>query len=211
MPSLKLKSNHKAITTYYAEINDLTQLRMFSEGAVSPAFAGLLRACAGQFHWTLVEQYPLKREGRNLRVDGALVDAFNLVHGYWEAKDSADDLTKEVQKKLQIGYPSDNILFQAPQQIILWQHGREVLRSDIRELAALIDALRAFFEYQPPAYEQWEAAVGELKERVTEIAQGLLAIIERERRENRRFIEAFNAFTELCRKRWHRVNHRSVH
>lgn len=91
MPSLKLKSNHKAITTYYAEINNLAQLRMFGEGAVSPAIAGLLRACANQFQWTLAEQYPLKRDGRTLRVDGALVDAFNLVHGYWEAKDSTDD------------------------------------------------------------------------------------------------------------------------
>ncbi len=200
MPSLKLKSNHKAITTYYAEINNLAQLRMFGEGAVSPAFAGLLRACANQFQWTLAEQYPLKRDGRTLRVDGALVDAFNLVHGYWEAKDSADDLPKEVQKKLQIGYPRDNILFQAPEQIILWQNGREVLRSDIREPAALVEALRAFFEYQPPAYEQWGEAVVEFKGRVTEIARGLLDIIERERRENRRFIAAFGAFTELCRK-----------
>lgn len=203
MPSIRLKSDNKtkkAVTTYYAEINNLTQLRMFGEGAVSPAFAGLLRACASQFHWTLVEQYALKREGRNLRVDGALVDAFNLVHGYWEAKDSGDDLAKEVQKKLQIGYPRDNILFQAPEQIILWQNGREALRSDIRQPAALLEVLRTFFEYQPPAYEQWEAAVGEFKGRVTEIAKGLLDIIERERRENRRFIDAFTAFTELCRK-----------
>ncbi len=200
MPSLKLKSNHKAVNTYYTEINDLTQLRLFSEGAVSPAFAGLLRVCASQFHWTLAEQYSMKRDGRTLRVDGALIDAFNLVHGYWEAKDSADDLAKEVQKKLQIGYPRDNILFQSPHQIILWQNGREVLRSDISQPANLVEALRAFFEYQPPAYAQWEQAVVEFKGKVTEIARGLLAIIEKERRENRRFIDAFGAFTALCRK-----------
>ncbi|MCX6044688.1 MAG: N-6 DNA methylase [Chloroflexi bacterium] len=202
MPNLNVK--HKAlkdaIKSYYTEINDLNQLRLFGEGAVSPAFSGLLRACAKQFHWTLAEQYMLKREGRTLRVDGALVDAFNLVHGYWEAKDSHDDLAKEVQKKFQVGYPRDNILFQAPEQIILWQNGREVLRSSITQPDQLIEALRAFFEYQPPAYEQWGQAVVEFKDRVTEIARGLLAIIEKERRENRRFIDAFTAFTELCRK-----------
>lgn len=201
MPLLNTK--HKilkdSIKNYYAEINNLSQLRLFGEGAVSPAFSGLLRACAKQFQWTLAEQYSLKREGRTLRVDGALVDGFNLVHGYWEAKDSHDDLAKEVQKKLQIGYPRDNILFQAPEQIILWQNGSEVLRSNISQPERLIEALRAFFEYQPPAYEQWGQAVVEFKERVTEIARGLLTIIEKERRENRRFIDAFTAFTELCR------------
>ena len=202
MPMLNAKQKNfkDALKNYYTEINDLSQLRLFSEGAVSPAFAGLIRACAKQFHWTLAEQYILKREGRTLRVDGALVDAFNLVHGYWEAKDSQDDLAKEVQKKFQVGYPRDNILFQAPAQIILWQNGREVLRSNITQPEQLIEALRAFFEYQPPAYEQWGQAVLEFKDRVTEIARGLLAIIEKERRENRRFIEAFSTFTELCRK-----------
>jgi hypothetical protein len=32
-------------------------------------------------------------------VDGARVEQFKLPHGYWEAKDSADDLEKEITKK----------------------------------------------------------------------------------------------------------------
>jgi hypothetical protein len=35
----------------------------------------------------------------NLRADGALVDDLTLVHDIWEAKDSDDDLTKEVGLK----------------------------------------------------------------------------------------------------------------
>lgn len=200
MRILKLKTNSKPIKAYYAELSNLSQLYLFNEGAVSPAFAGVLRTCAQQMGWTLAEQYTLKREGRTLRVDGALVDAFNLVHGYWEAKDSADDLPREVQKKLQAGYPRDNILFQSLEQTILWQNGREVLRAEITQPSTLIEVLRAFFEYEPPEYEQWERAVVEFKDRVQEIAKGLLEIIERERRESRRFLDAFANFAALCRK-----------
>jgi hypothetical protein len=34
---------------------------------------------------------------------------------------------------------------------------------------------------------------------VPELAQALLTIIEREYNQNKKFIEAFNAFAELCR------------
>jgi predicted helicase len=43
-------------------------------------------------------------------------------------------------------------------------------------------------------------AVQEFKERVPELARALLAIIEREYKLNKKFIDAFNAFTELCRQ-----------
>jgi hypothetical protein len=36
--------------------------------------------------------------------EGALVDEFRLKHGFWEAKDSHDDLGKEVKKKLAAGF-----------------------------------------------------------------------------------------------------------
>ena len=51
---------------------------------------------------------------KRIVVDGALIDALNLPHGYWEAKDIHDDLDAEVQRKFAAGYPRDNILFQTP-------------------------------------------------------------------------------------------------
>ncbi|HEX9924969.1 MAG TPA: hypothetical protein VGD99_20100 [Anaerolineae bacterium] len=74
MRSLQLKANYKVIQNYYQEINNLAQLSLFSEGAVSPAFAG-------QFSWTLAEQYTLKRSKRTIRAGGALLDPFKLL--YW--------------------------------------------------------------------------------------------------------------------------------
>jgi len=200
MPTLQLKPTHKVVKAYYDELHTLQQLALFTEGAVSPAFAALLRHCASQCGWTLAEQFTLKVKGRAIRVDGALVDAFKLVHGVWEAKDSHDDLEREVEKKFKAGYPQANILFQAPDRAILWQDGYEVLKTDITQPAALVEVLQQFFAYQPPAYEQWEQAVAEFKVKTPDLASGLLALIRAEYRTNLRFIRAFDAFAALCRQ-----------
>ena len=199
MNTLNLKPNHKAVKAYYDEISRLSALDSFSEGAVSPAFAELLRHCARQFKWTLIEQHTMKHNGHPIRVDGALVDAFNLPHGYWEAKDTSDDLEKEIKKKFAAGYPKDNILFQAPNHAIVWQSGKEVFNEDISKPENLIACLKFLFEYEPPDIERWRQAVAEFKPKVRELATGLLEIIERERLTNKRFIQAFDEFTQLCR------------
>ena len=41
---------------------------------------------------------------RRIRPDGEVVDAFGLPHGYWEAKDTHDDLYTEADKKFAAGY-----------------------------------------------------------------------------------------------------------
>lgn len=71
MLTLQLKPAYKVVKAYYDELHNLQQLSLFIEGAVSPAFAALPRHCAGQFAWTLAEQFTIKRKGRSIRVDGA--------------------------------------------------------------------------------------------------------------------------------------------
>jgi predicted helicase len=198
--TLNLKPTHKAVKDYYDALSNLDTLRASHEGAVSPAFAALLRHCARQFAWTLVEKHSIKRNGHHVIVDGALVDDFKLPHGYWEAKDSSDDLDKEIKKKFAAGYPKDNILFQAPDRIIIWQDARQVFDEGITQPERLIQALALFFAYQPPAYEQFGQAVEEFKIRVPELAAGLLQLIEKERVSNQRFIQAFEGFSNLCRQ-----------
>lgn len=196
-----LKANHKPVQEYYKALRDIKQLSLFHEGAVAPAFANLLRVCAGRMGWTLVEQYAIPRKGRKpLRADGVLLDQFNLRHGIWEAKDSQDDLAAEVKKKFGEGYPQDNILFQAPDRAILYQNGHLIADEDITNPDTLVDILRLFCDYQPPEYEQWETAVNEFKERVPELAQSLLTLIETERQQNRRFRDALASFKELMRE-----------
>ena len=195
----QLKATYKVVKDYFDEVESLTQLGAVHEGAVAPAFANLLRAAAQPFGWTLAEQYARKTRNRALRIDGALLDNFKLARGYWEAKDSADDLEAEISRKLAAGYPQDNILFQSPARMVVIQQGQRVWDAPAGEPDALVAGLRAFFSYQPPAYERWQQAVEEFKAVVPELAAALLALIEGERRGNQGFIDAFGRFAELCR------------
>ena len=196
----QLKATHKEIREYFAELTELAQRGFRHEGAVAPAFAAVLRAAARPFGWALTEQYARKAtNGRTIRIDGALLDDFNLAHGYWEAKDSDDDLDLEIRKKLATGYPQDNILFQAPQRMVVIQQGQRVWDSPIAAPDLLIEGLQAFFTYQPPAYARWQQAVEEFKTVVPALAESLLTLIEGERQNNRAFRQAFARFAALCR------------
>lgn len=199
--TLRLKPTHKAVRAFYQELETMRQAGAHHEGAVAPAFAALLRYCAGQMSGLkLVEQYAIKREGRQpLRVDGAVIDRFELRLGVWEAKDHQDKLEKEIAKKFAEGYPKDNILFQTPERIVLWQNGKGVFDARITHSPeALVDGLHQFFGYQPPAYEQWQEAVAGFKERVQELGSALLTIIRDERSKNRAFRTSFDVFLKLC-------------
>ena len=133
-------------------------------------------------------------------VDGALIDAFNLPHGYWEAKDIHDDLDAEVQHKFAAGYPRDNILFQTPQRAILWQNDAPVLDADLTDQRRLVETLETFFSHRPAEIAKWEEAVAQFKDKVPDIGRGLAALIQRERQTNRRFTMAFADFYEKCRQ-----------
>ena len=196
----QLKATHKVVKDYFTELHRLTQLGAVHEGAVAPAFANLLRAAAQPFGWTLAEQYARTGPGgQAIRIDGALLDSFKLARGYWEAKDAADDLDAEISRKLDAGYPQDNILYQSPARIVVIQQGQRVWDAPVETPDALVAGLRAFFAYQPPAFERWQQAVEEFKAVVPELAAALLELIEGERRGNQGFIDAFGRFADLCR------------
>lgn len=201
MPSLSLKPSHKPIKAYYEALANYAQKGVNHEGAVQTAFQDLLVSCAKQFKWTLVPQYAVKRPKKQpIRLDGALVDDYNLARAFWEAKDSKDDLKKEVQKKFAVGYPKDNIIFQQPDRAILYQDGQLVIEAELTQEQELVDIVRQFFEYRPPAIDQWEKAALEFGDRVRDHATALLNLIREQGKKNKKFIDAFAAFLQLCRQ-----------
>src|SRR5439155_13326875 len=119
MQTLGLKPNHKRIATYGASLDEFAKLGVAHETAVRAAFQALLEDCTAHVNkgradkWKLVPEFSLKTKvGAKITPDGALLDSFRLIHGVWEAKDTADDLDKEIAKKFKLGYPRENILFQ---------------------------------------------------------------------------------------------------
>ena len=209
MSDLNIKPTHKPIKTYYAELEKYAQLGEENEGTVRAAFQNLLQHYCHQSNFTLLcektRSLPSDNEdseqtvlNRRIRPDGEVVDAFGLPHGYWEAKDTQDNLYAEADKKFAAGYPSKNIVVQSPIHALLYQDGQLQLDVDITEPRNLVRMLQTFFAYQEANISAWHAAVSEFRETVPELGEKLAALIETERQNNPHFREAFTHFHQQC-------------
>jgi predicted helicase len=122
-----------------------------------------------------------------------------LRYGLWEAKDTDDDLEKEIKAKFKAGYPRDNILFQEPRRAILYQNREKLVDADLTKPDKLVHVLDLFFAWRPPEFDVWERAVEEFKGRVQELGENLARLIRNERQTNTRYRAAFTEFLDLCR------------
>lgn len=201
--ALVLAPKQKAVRAYYEALTAFEKEGASHEGAVRDAFSTLLKHCAKQVGWTLIGEYSFKRAGRHpAEIDGALVK-WRIARAYWEAKDSHDDLEREIKQKIADGYPTDNTVFQAPERAILYQNHRRVVDADLRDPDALVGILKLLFEYQRPQIDRWDQAAVEFGERVPKVAEALIAIIAEERKANSKFVAAFGSFAAMCR---HAIN-----
>ena len=199
MPDFNIKPTHKPIRNYYTELEKYAQHGAENEGTVRAAFQNLLQHYCHQSNLTLLcEKSLYTPEKRRITPDGEVVDAFGLPHGYWEAKDTQDDLNVEADKKFAAGYPSKNIVIQSPTHALLYQHGRLQLDLDITEPRNLVHVLQTFFTYQEENIAAWHTAVAEFKDTVPELGDKLAALIETERQNNPHFQEAFTSFHQQC-------------
>ena len=199
MPNLNIKPTHKSIKQYYAELQEYDNIGVEHEGAVRTAFQNLLQHYCRQASLTLVCEKPhYTTENKRIRPDGEVVDTFGLPYGYWEAKDTQDDLYVEAAKKFDAGYPSKNIVVQSPTHALLYQHGQLQLDLDISEPRNLVHVLQSFFAYQEENISAWHTAVAEFRETVPELGEKLTGLIETERQNNSQFQVAFTNFHQQC-------------
>ena len=199
MSELIIKPSHKPIRTYYTELEKYAQLGEENEGTVRAAFQNLLQHYCGQSNLTLLcEKTQWTAQKRRITPDGEVVDAFGLPYGYWEAKDTRDDLRLEADKKFAAGYPSTNIVIQSPTHALLYQHGRLQLDLNIAEPRSLVHVLQTFFAYQEENISAWHNAVAEFRETVPALGEQLAALIETERQNNPHFQDAFTHFHQQC-------------
>src|SRR4051812_9793763 len=97
-----VKPTDAAIKAYYTALKTLAAHHAAHEGATETAFSHLLAVTARPHGWTLIPKKKLtvKGTGKLVYPDGTLEDDFYLPRGYWEAKDTGDDLDAEVRKKI---------------------------------------------------------------------------------------------------------------
>ncbi len=127
------KPTHKEIKTYYEELAAYAAHEVSHETAIRSAFQNLLAATCKKVDWHLVPEQTTRVRGKQVRPDGTLRDDFNLHRGYWKAKDSADKLDVEIRKKIALGYPLSNTIFEDTATAVLYQNDQPVEpRFDIR-------------------------------------------------------------------------------
>lgn len=173
-----------------------------NEGALSQAFAALLKSMAVEHKLIFTQQYPFtpKDSKAKLRADGVLVDRLRLAHGWWEAKDSKDDLDKEIEAKIAKGYPTDNIIFEDTRTAVLLQHGQEVLRialSDDEKLQKLLDT---FFGYLPREVEDFRLAKAKFLHELPSVASALKNMATDAYTTNAHFKAKAVDFLALCKR-----------
>ena len=191
---------HRSIRRYYENVAALRDQGVLNEMSVRSPFESLLQETARLKDWTLVAELSGKSRGALIRPDGTLRDRNSLPRGYWEAKDTQDDLDTEIKKKIARGYPLSNIIFEDTQTGVLFQNKQKIdgpySLGNPKELAAL---LNQFFTYTEPDIEGFEEAVDEFKERVPDLARGLVEKIQQAHKDNPPFQAAFEKFFDLCR------------
>jgi len=191
---------NSTLDTYYAALANYAGLGVTQEQGVRAAFRSLLETFAKSAEpsgWTLVEEHKLP--GSRKRPDATLLDNFRIPRGYWEAKDTQDDLEAEIRRKIKAGYDLKNIIFEDTRRAVLYQNKQRVLDVDLSRRDALAGLLTRYFSHTPAEIEEFHRAEVEFREQIPILAKALLSIIEDAQKDNPPFIAAFGAFFELCR------------
>ncbi|MGO8731539.1 MAG: hypothetical protein ACLQVM_01965 [Terriglobia bacterium] len=106
---------HPSIRRYYESVAGLQTQGVLNEMSVCSPFESLLQETARLKDWTFIAELSGKSGGAKIRPDGTLRDRNSLPRGYWEAKDTQDDLDTEIKRKIAHGYPLSDIIFEDTQ------------------------------------------------------------------------------------------------
>ena len=188
------------IERYRSELRRLTEFGgSANESSIRRAFAQCLDAYCRDHRERLALVDELAYRG-GARPDGTVKDSLRMARGYWEAKDSYDDLDAEIQIKFDSGYPRDNIIFEDSQTAVLIQNGDEALRVDMSRPGELHRLIRRFLDYELPAIEDFRDAQRQFKTDLPSVLDGLRSAIGDAESGNVDYQTAAADFLELCRQ-----------
>jgi len=195
-----IKPTHKAIRAYYEKLEGYSAQDVSHEMGLRSAFQQLLEQTGKSNNWTLIPEQKVKVGGKTVRPDGTFRDEWHLPCGYWEAKDTDDDLNAEIRLKIGKGYPLTNTIFEDTREAVLFQNGLEALRVPLSHPAKLADLLNAFYTHTKPDIEGFKQAVDHFKEHIPDLARALNERIVEAHKTNTKFKTAFADFFELCQQ-----------
>ena len=137
---------------------------------------------------------------RGNRPDGTVKDTLRMARGYWEAKDSHDDLDVEIQRKFNRGYPADNIIFEDSQTAVLVQNGAEAMRVDMSRDGELHRLIRTFLDYELPEIEEFRQAQRQFKADLPWVLENLRGAVDEAAATSAEYQAAAAGFLEHCHR-----------
>ena len=195
----ELASNDPLIKTYLKDLHHLKSQSVVHELGLRGPFQSLLDKAAKKRGWTLVPELSTYSGGKRVVPDGTVRDELRLARGWWEAKDTYDDLATEIQKKLKAGYPTRNTIFEDTQCAVLYQDRAEAGEFALGEPVKIADLLNRFFTHNESDEREFQRAMDEFKSRIPDLSQSLREHIVEAHQKNKKFRDAFAAFMTLCR------------
>ena len=190
------------VRDYHARIDRLRKTSGSSlETVLRDSFQRLLTDWSEAAGLTFAPELPLGvGPARNRKPDGTILYDLRVPHGYWEAKDTDDDLDVEIADKRSKGYPVTNILFEDTRTAVLIQDGREAMRCAMADADALTRLVQAFFAYEPRAYAEWRVAVAQFQRDLPAVLDALRERIDAAYKGNVAFAARADAFLAHARK-----------
>ena len=170
-----------------------------NELSIRPAFQNCLDAYCRDHREKLV-LVPERTSGQGSIPDGTVLDSLRMARGYWEAKDTHDNLETEIQRKFNRGYPQDNIVFEDSRTAVLIQNGGVALRVDMTRPGELHRLIRRFLDYELPNIVEFRQAQGQFKTDLPRVLDNLRQAVAVAEASNPDYPVAAAAFLDLCRQ-----------
>lgn len=188
------------IEQYRADLSRLIEFGgSVNEQSIRAAFQICLSAyCAD--HKEQLELVPELPYGAGVIPDGTVKDSLRMPRGYWEAKDTLDDLDTEIQIKLDRGYPRDNIIFENSETAVLIQNRDVSMRVDMARSGDLHRLIRRFLDYELPEIGEFRTAQRQFKVDLPWVIGNLRESVEEAKSNSAAYQSAAAEFLDLCRE-----------
>ena len=184
---------------YRADLRELIEFGgSDSELNIRPAFQNCLAAYCTD-HREKLALVPELRVG-SVIPDGTVKDSLRMARGYWEAKDTHDDLDAEIQSKFNRGYPRDNIIFEDSQTAVLVQNREVAMRVDMTRPGELHRLIRRFLDYELPEIAEFRQSRQQFKDDLPAVLDNLRGVVAEAETGNAEYQAAASRFLEHCRR-----------
>lgn len=189
------------INQYLNEIDRLKKVSgAINEQTLREAFKDLLKNWSRQSNLVFAAELEfITRLKTRVQPDGTILHSIRVPLGYWEAKDTRDDIDAEIARKTAKGYPQSNILYENGHTAVLIQNRVEVTRCEMTDPQALLRLVTLFFGYEREEIAEFRRAVEKFKEDLPHVLKGLREQIDAAYAENQAFQAAAQKFLKHAR------------